>query len=113
MDAMLEAARIYNEPRYLAAAEKGGLHASVRIGNTGTTPTNGWTLGWTFRGSESINNLWGGTVSQNGTAVSVTAADYTATIPAGGSVEIGFTATGTAGPAPDAFTLNGASCTSN
>jgi mannan endo-1,4-beta-mannosidase len=43
--------------------------------------------------------------------VTVTSADYTAAIPANGSVSIGFTGTSTGGnPRPAAFTLNGAAC---
>ncbi|WP_227870317.1 cellulase family glycosylhydrolase [Streptomyces otsuchiensis] len=87
-----------------------GFQGAVRIGNTGATPLDGWTLGWTFSGTETVQNLWGGRVSQSGPAVTVTSEPHTAHIPAGGAVEIGFTANGSAAGAPSGVTLNGASC---
>ncbi|MDX3582379.1 cellulase family glycosylhydrolase [Streptomyces europaeiscabiei] len=90
----------------------GGFQGEVVIRNTGTSAVDGWTLRWTFPDSQRVSSLWGGTVAQSGAAVTVTAAAYTANIPAAGSVTLGFTATrGSANPAPTAFTLNGAACT--
>ncbi|MDX3672595.1 cellulase family glycosylhydrolase [Streptomyces europaeiscabiei] len=90
----------------------GGFQGEVVIRNTGTSAVDGWTLRWTFPDSQRVSSLWGGTVAQSGAAVTVTAASYTANIPAAGSVTLGFTATrGSANPAPTAFTLNGAACT--
>ncbi|MET9684343.1 cellulase family glycosylhydrolase [Streptomyces coeruleorubidus] len=89
----------------------GGFQGEVTLRNTGTSAINGWTLRWTFPDSQRITNLWGGTATQSGSEVSVAAASYTATIPAAGSVTLGFTASrGTANPSPTAFTLNGAAC---
>ncbi|KDN77219.1 beta-mannosidase [Streptomyces olindensis] len=89
----------------------GGFQGEITLRNTGTSAINGWTLRWTFPDSQRITNLWGGTATQSGSEVSVAAASYTATIPAAGSVTLGFTATrATANPSPTAFTLNGADC---
>ncbi|UUU20104.1 cellulase family glycosylhydrolase [Streptomyces sp. DSM 40750] len=91
----------------------GGFQGEIVIRNTGTSAISGWTLRWTFPGGQRVSNLWGGTVTQSGADVGVTSASYTANIPAAGSATIGFTATrGTTNPAPTAFTLNGAACTS-
>ncbi|WTW04600.1 cellulase family glycosylhydrolase [Streptomyces sp. NBC_00024] len=91
----------------------GGFQGEIVVRNTGTSAISGWTLRWTFPGSQRVSNLWGGTATQSGADVTVTAASYTANIPASGSVTLGFTATrGTTNPAPTAFTLNGAACTS-
>ncbi|WP_371582441.1 cellulase family glycosylhydrolase [Streptomyces sp. NBC_01314] len=91
----------------------GGFQGEIVIRNTGTSAVNGWTLRWTFPDSQRVSSLWGGTAAQSGAAVTVTAASYTANIPAAGSVTLGFTATrGTTNPAPTTFTLNGAACTS-
>ncbi|GIJ48912.1 hypothetical protein Val02_57980 [Virgisporangium aliadipatigenens] len=90
----------------------GGFQAGVAIGNTGTSPVNGWTLGWTFANGQTITNMWGGTPSVNGGTVSVVNAGYTAQIPAGGSQTIGFIGGATGGNTnPTAFTLNGRACT--
>ncbi|MFB7928081.1 cellulase family glycosylhydrolase [Streptomyces sp. NPDC056039] len=89
----------------------GGFQGEIVLRNTGTSAINGWTLRWTFPDSQRVTNLWGGTATQSGSAVSVAAASYTATIPAAGSVTLGFTATrGSANPSPTAFTLNGNAC---
>jgi endoglucanase len=89
----------------------GGFQAQVVVADTGTAPINGWTLAWTFPGDQKINNLWGGTYTQTGEAVSVTPASYAADIAAGSSATIGFTGTFTASDtAPASFTLNGAAC---
>ncbi len=89
----------------------GGFQGEIVLRNTGTSAINGWTLRWAFPDSQRITNLWGGTATQSGSEVSVAAASYTATVPAAGSVTLGFTATrSTANPSPTAFTLNGAAC---
>jgi hypothetical protein len=88
----------------------GGFQAGITIANTGTTPINGWTLEWMFPGAQQISQLWGGNVSSQGQAVTVTSLSWDATIPAGGSMNsVGFTATGTAAT-PTAFLLNGVAC---
>ncbi|GAA4311481.1 cellulase family glycosylhydrolase [Streptomyces venetus] len=92
----------------------GGFQGEIVLRNTGTSAINGWTLRWTFPDSQRITNLWGGTATQSGSEVSVTSAPYTATIPAAGSVTLGFTAGRAAtNPSPTAFTLNGAACSVN
>ncbi|MEU2281450.1 cellulase family glycosylhydrolase [Streptomyces sp. NPDC013178] len=89
----------------------GGFQGEIALRNTGTAPVNGWTLAFSFADGQTISNMWGGTPSQNGGAVSVTPASYTSTIPAGGSVTLGFIAAkGATNTAPAAFTLNGTAC---
>ncbi|MER7497577.1 cellulase family glycosylhydrolase [Streptomyces pharetrae] len=90
----------------------GGFQGEITIRNTGTTGINGWTLAFTFPDGQTVTNMWGGTPAQNGTAVTVSAASYTAGIPTSGSVTLGFTGTrATANTAPTAFALNGTACT--
>jgi len=89
----------------------GGLQGEIALRNTGTAALNGWTLAFTFAGGQTVSNMWGGTPTQTGAAVSVVPAAYPSTVPAGGSVTVGFIAAkGATNPAPTAFTLNGASC---
>ncbi|RPK77170.1 Mannan endo-1,4-beta-mannosidase precursor [Streptomyces sp. ADI97-07] len=88
-----------------------GFQGEITIRNTGTTTLNGWTLGFAFANGQTINNMWGGTPTQSGGTVSVTPASYTASIAAGSSVTVGFTAArGASNTAPTAFTLSGAAC---
>jgi len=89
----------------------GGFQGEIKIGNPGTTAINGWKLAFTFADGQTVSNMWGGTPTQSGGAVSVAPASYTSTVPAGGSVTVGFIASkGSTNTAPTAFTLNGSAC---
>ncbi|MDQ0796176.1 cellulase family glycosylhydrolase [Streptomyces sp. B1I3] len=89
----------------------GGFQGEITLRNTGTTAVSGWKLGFAFADGQTISNMWGGVATQNGATVSVAPASYTSTIPAGGTVTVGFTAAkGAANTAPTAFTLGGAAC---
>jgi mannan endo-1,4-beta-mannosidase len=90
----------------------GGFQGEIVVRNTGTTPVNGWTLGFSFAAGQTVAQAWGGTAAQTGSTVAVTPASYTATIAPSGSVTVGFIGTkGATNPSPAAFTLNGAACT--
>ncbi|MFE7071843.1 cellulase family glycosylhydrolase [Streptomyces sp. NPDC057620] len=89
----------------------GGFQGEIAIRNTGTAAISGWKLVFAFANGQTVSNMWGGTPTQSGATVSVANASYTATIPASGSVTVGFTANkGTTNTAPSAFTLNGSTC---
>lgn len=90
----------------------GGFQGEIVIRNTSSTALDGWTLAFTFTAGQTITQMWGGTPIQNGSTATVTPVDYTRTIPAGGSITIGFLANQVStNPAPTAFTLNGGTCT--
>ncbi|MFD3533220.1 cellulase family glycosylhydrolase [Streptomyces sp. NPDC058664] len=92
----------------------GGFQGEIILRNTGTTPVQGWTLGFSFAAGQTVAQAWGGTATQIGSAVRVTPASYTATIAPSGSVTVGFIGTkGATNPAPAAFTLDGAACTTS
>ncbi|GIG51461.1 PHB depolymerase family esterase [Dactylosporangium siamense] len=89
-----------------------GLTASVTVTNAGTTPVNGWTLGFTLPSGQTVTSAWNATVTPTSGAVTARNLSYNATIPPGGSTSFGFQANhsgNTGGPA--AFTLNGSACT--
>jgi len=89
----------------------GGFVASVTISNPGTSPVNGWTLGFTFPGDQKITNSWNGVAAQSGEGVTITSENYNSTIAAGASTSIGFQGTWTASDAaPTSFTVNGTAC---
>ncbi|ULR55875.1 cellulase family glycosylhydrolase [Streptomyces deccanensis] len=93
---------------------QGGFQGEIVIRNTGTTAVSGWTLAFTFANGQTVTNMWGGTATQSGGSVSVKPASYTSTIPAAGSVTVGFIGSkGASNTAPTAFTLNGAACASS
>ena len=56
----------------------GGFQAEVTVRNTGTAALTGWTVGWTFAGGQTITQLWNGTHTQTGAAVTVRDAAGTA-----------------------------------
>ncbi|MEU6541433.1 cellulase family glycosylhydrolase [Streptomyces sp. NPDC047000] len=89
----------------------GGFQSEITIRNTGTTAINGWKLVFAFADGQTVSNMWGGTPAQSGATVSVTPASYTSTIPAAGSVAVGFLGTkGGSNSSPSTFTLNGSTC---
>ncbi|MFG2944257.1 cellulase family glycosylhydrolase [Streptomyces adustus] len=90
----------------------GGFQGGITLRNTGTAAINGWKLVFAFADGQTVSNMWGGTATQSGGTVSVAPASYTSTVPAGGSVDVGFIgAKGATNTAPTAFTLNGSACT--
>ncbi|MFG1840585.1 cellulose binding domain-containing protein [Micromonospora sp. NPDC049175] len=85
-----------------------GYSASVTVYNDGPA-ANGWSLGFTFPGGQLVEGHWNGLFQQAGSAVTVTNENHNASIPTGGAVNFGFTASGP--PATSApFTLNGTTC---
>jgi endo-1,4-beta-xylanase len=90
----------------------GGFQGDVKIANTGGSTVSGWKLAWSFTGGQTISQLWNGSVTQSGPAVTVTNASWNGSIPAGGAQWIGFLGNVTgSNPAPTSFTLNGTACT--
>jgi mannan endo-1,4-beta-mannosidase len=90
---------------------QGGFQGEIAIRNAGTSAVSGWKLAFAFANGQTVSNMWGGTAAQSGGSVTVTPASYTNTIPAGGSVTVGFIGSkGATNTAPTAFTLNGAAC---
>lgn len=88
-----------------------GFQANVTIQNTGGTAINGWTLKWSFGGSQKITGLWNGKYTQSAKAVTVVNETWNGSITPGASAQIGFNANykGT-NAKPTAFTLNGKAC---
>jgi len=84
-----------------------GATVNMTITNNSSTAVNGWTVSFNFEGNQKITNAWNCSFTQNGNSVSLTNVNYNATIPAGGSVTIGFNIsyTGT-NKAPTNFVVN-------
>lgn len=88
-----------------------GFVADVSIANNSSASINGWALTWTFGGNQAITNLWNGSVSQSGPAVTVNNAPWNSTIAANGSTSVGFQATFSgSNTIPTNFHLNGILC---
>ncbi|MFA1538697.1 protein kinase domain-containing protein [Actinomadura monticuli] len=88
-----------------------GFQATVRITNLGDGEIEGWRLGFEFPDGQEITQLWNGSQAQDGSSVTVTAADWNRSIPPHGTAEFGFLGRQDgANGAPDRFTLNGGAC---
>ncbi|MFF6998265.1 cellulose binding domain-containing protein [Streptomyces sp. NPDC008313] len=88
----------------------GGFTAQVSVTNLGPAVSS-WELGWTFDAGQKVTSGWNARVTQDGTSVTAHSLDYNGSLPTGSSTSFGLQGTwsGT-DPAPDDFTLNGASC---
>jgi cellulose 1,4-beta-cellobiosidase len=88
-----------------------GFSVAITITNLGDS-LSGWTLGYSYGGSQQLQQGWSGTWTQSGQAVSVTNASWNGSLATGGQAQIGanFNLSG-ANTAPTAFTLNGVTCT--
>jgi len=86
-----------------------GYLGTLHVVNSTGRKLPGWTLGWSFPGRQVVTSLWSAkSYRQNGSTVTVTGPDWSV-VPAGGSFDVSFTATGTAG-VPQSVTLDGNSC---
>ncbi|WP_344088796.1 endo-1,4-beta-xylanase, partial [Luedemannella helvata] len=88
----------------------GGFGANVSITNNGAAISS-WRLTWTFGAGQTISQLWNGSVSQSGSQVTVTNAEYNGSLPTGGNTSFGFNGTWNgSNPVPTNFALNGVAC---
>ncbi|HVU66637.1 MAG TPA: cellulose binding domain-containing protein [Ktedonobacteraceae bacterium] len=91
----------------------GGFGASIVITNTGNTTINGWQLTFSFANGQTITQLWNGSYTQSGGAVTISNLSYNGTIAPGGTVNPGFNgAWSGSNTNPTAFALNGVACSS-
>lgn len=88
-----------------------GYTGQYTITNGGSSDVSGWTLAFRLPSGTSLSSLWNGSDTDNGEQVTVTNDGWDATVPAGGSVTVGFvtSATGQAG-VPTDCTIDGVAC---
>jgi hypothetical protein len=72
----------------------GGYQGEVTV-RAGTAAVNGWTVRWTLPGGSTISQLWSGTLSVSGSAVTVRNASYNGSLAANASTTFGLLGTGT------------------
>jgi len=92
---------------------QGGFGANIAITNTGSTAINGWSLQFSFANGQTITQLWNGTVSQSGSAVTITNLSYNASIAPGATLSSapGFNGSWNgSNSVPTSFKLNGVTC---
>ncbi|GAB2733701.1 glycoside hydrolase family 48 protein [Amycolatopsis magusensis] len=89
-----------------------GFGATVDVRNEGTDPIADWNLTWTFADGQQITQLWNGTHTQTGAAVSVRGANWNSSLGAGVTTQVGFNASKSAqNRVPADFAVNGTACT--
>ena len=89
---------------------QGGFQGSVKLTNTGDA-LNGWTTTWSYANGQKITQLWNGSFTQTGAAVSVKDAGWNGAVPTGGTATFGFLGswTGT-NSIPTGIAVNGVTC---
>jgi chitodextrinase len=70
-----------------------GFTANVTVTNTGTTPTAGWKVTWTWGGNQQVTNAWSAVESHSGQNETAANAGYNGAIAPGGNTSFGFQAT--------------------
>ncbi|WP_327046352.1 polysaccharide deacetylase family protein [Microbispora sp. NBC_01189] len=73
----------------------GGFQSTVTV-RAGSSAIRGWTVTWSWPGSQSITQLWGGLQSGSGSSISVRNESYNGSLGASASTTFGFVANGTA-----------------
>ncbi|MFI7035035.1 cellulose binding domain-containing protein, partial [Microbispora rosea] len=73
----------------------GGFQSNVTV-RAGSSAISGWTVTWSWPGSQSISQLWGGLQSGSGSSVSVRNESWNGSLGASASTTFGFVANGTA-----------------
>jgi hypothetical protein len=79
---------------HTAGSWQGGFQGEVTV-TAGASGVNGWTVAWTLASGQRITQLWSGTLSTSGSAVTVKNVSYNGTLGAGASTTFGFLANGT------------------
>jgi chitin-binding protein len=72
-----------------------GFQGELRV-SAPTAAVDGWMVHFTFPGSQTVSQLWGGRYTATGSMSMVTNESWNASIPAGGSTTVGFLGTGSA-----------------
>ncbi|GAA4949108.1 cellulose binding domain-containing protein [Actinoplanes utahensis] len=78
----------------------GGFQAEVTVSNTGPAATSGWQVGWTPPAGQSVAQVWNGSLTGGGGAVTVTNAAYNGSLAPGAGTTFGLLANGAPGTAP-------------
>ena len=91
----------------------GGFTTNVTITNTGATALNGWSLKFTFPGSQQVQQGWNATWTQSGANATAQNMSWNSSLASNASVSIGFNGawSGSNTP-PTSFSVNGGTCSS-
>jgi predicted carbohydrate-binding protein with CBM5 and CBM33 domain len=82
----------------VTGAWTGGFQGEVMV-HAGSTAVNGWTVSFTFPGTQTVAQLWSGKATSSGSLVTVTNESWNGSIAPGSYTTFGFLGSGTAPPA--------------
>jgi chitin-binding protein len=85
-----------------------GFQLGFTVASSGPVPTAGWTVSYSWPGSQAISQIWNATQAQSGAAVTIANLSYNGAISAGSSTTFGLLGTGAAPTA-----LPGLKCTAH
>jgi cellulose 1,4-beta-cellobiosidase len=96
---------------YQANSWNNGFTGNITLRNDSSAAVSAWDLTFSFPSGQQITQVWSAQFTQTGSAVTITPAAWTTSIPAGGSVSFGFNGThsGT-NTTPSDFALDGVDC---
>jgi hypothetical protein len=90
-----------------------GFQVTVTITNTTTAIVSGWTVGFTLATTAAAGPSFGGTLTRNGTAGTITPVVWSNQIGPGGQLFVGFGGSAVPFTPPTGFTLNGLPCSTS
>jgi Cellulose binding domain len=73
---------------------QGGFQLGFTVTDSGSAPTTGWTVNYSWPGSQAITQIWSAAETQSGAAVSVTNLSYDGSLSPGGSTTFGLLGSG-------------------
>jgi chitin-binding protein len=74
----------------------GGFQGAVTVRAPADSALNGWMLHWSWPGGQTLSQAWNGRGTSDGSFVTIDNETWNASIPAGGTVNVGFLANGQA-----------------
>lgn len=84
----------------VSSSWQGGYQANVVVKNTGSDAIGGWAVNWTLPSGQEVTQVWNGSLSKNGSEVSVSNVGWNGAVNAGATATFGLLASGSAGEAP-------------
>jgi cellulase/cellobiase CelA1 len=79
----------------VANSWSGGFQLGFTVTNAGSAATTGWTVSYSWPGSQAISDIWSASDTQSGAAVAVSNLSYNGVLAANGSTTFGLNGTGT------------------
>ena len=71
-----------------------GFQGEVTVRAPAGSALNGWMLHWNWPGSQTLTQAWNGRASSDGSFVTINNESWNASVPAGGTVKVGFLVNG-------------------